>query len=87
MISPSRNEGTWWSYRYVQAINSLTPVFTDWQESQSIGPEWGLLAQTIESMSEEKRNLVAMAQRESYIAAIPTKDKSKLMLEKALKVS
>jgi hypothetical protein len=84
LISPYKNEGTWWSYRYVQAINSLTPVATLWEESGALGHEWNLLAATIESMSEEKRDLVAIAQRESYIAKIPTKNQCKTVLEKVL---
>lgn len=86
LLSPHKNEGTWWSYRYVQSINSLTPVATFWEESGSIGSEWNLLAATLESMSEEKRILVAIAQRESYIAKIPTKKQSTKLLEKALKL-
>jgi len=86
LISPYKNEGTWWSYRYIQAINSLTPVATLWEESGNLSSEWNLLAATIESMSEEKRDLVAIAQRESYIAKIPTKKQSLEMLKKALKI-
>lgn len=86
LLSPYRNEGTWWSYKYVQSINTQTPVATLWEESGSLGSEWNILAATLESMSEEKRVLVATAQRESYIAKIPTKNQSKTMLEKALKL-
>ena len=86
LLSPYRNEGTWWSYKYVQSINTHTPVATLWEESGSLGSEWNILAATLESMSEEKRVLVATAQRESYIAKIPTKNQSKTMLEKALKL-
>ena len=86
LISPYKNEGTWWSYRYIQAINSLTPVATLWEESGNLSSEWNLLAATIESMSEEKRDLVAIAQRESYIAKIPTKNQSITMLKKALNI-
>jgi hypothetical protein len=87
LLSPYKNEGTWWSYKYVQSINSLTPVATLWEESGSLGSEWNLLASTIDSMSEEKRALVATAQRESYIAKIPNKKQSIKMLEKALKLT
>jgi len=86
LLAPYKNEGTWWSYRYIQSINSLTPVATFWEESGSIGAEWNLLASTIDSMSEEKRVLIAIAQRESYIAKIPDKKQSIKMLEKALKL-
>ena len=86
LLSPYKNEGTWWSYKYVQSINSLTPIATLWEESGSLGSEWNLLASTIDSMSEEKRALIATAQRESYIAKIPNKKQSIEMLEKALKL-
>jgi hypothetical protein len=86
LLSPYKNEGTWWSYKYVQSINSLTPVATLWEESGSLGSEWNLLASTIDSMSEEKRALIATAQRESYLAKIPNKKQSIKMLEKALKL-
>jgi hypothetical protein len=87
LLSPYKNEGTWWSYRYVQSINSLTPIATLWEESGSLGSEWNILAAALESMSEEKRTLVAIAQRDSYIAKIPTKKQSIKLLEKALKLT
>ena len=79
LISPDKKDGTWWSYRYVQAINSGTPIVTEWKESHSIGDAWGILASNIDSMSQSKRDLIATAQRESYVANIPSK---KAALEK-----
>lgn len=79
LISPDKKDGTWWNYRYVQALNSETPIVTDWKESSRIGEAWGLLASNIDSMSQPKRDLIATAQRESYVANIPTK---KAALEK-----
>lgn len=71
LVSPDKKQETWWSYRYIQAMNSTTPVATNWYESQNLGAAWAVLAASIESASESKRRLIATAQRESYEAAIP----------------
>lgn len=73
IISPDKKDGTYWSYRYAQAMNSKTPIITDWKESGSLGDAWNILATYIESMSQEKRDLIATAQREIYLANIPGK--------------
>ena len=69
-----RGVGTWWSQRYIQALNSLTPISTEWKESRAISEYWNLLAVNIEELSEHGRLEVARKQREAYIAAIPSKD-------------
>ena len=84
LISPDKKDGTVWNYRYVQALNSGTPVVTEWKESQSVGEAWGLLASNIDSMSQPKRDLIATAQRESYVANIPTKKSALEKLQKSL---
>ena len=67
-----RKTGTWWSYKYIQAINSNTPVVTLWQESQNLDHSWAYLAYQIEDMSESERRIVARNQLESYYEAIPS---------------
>jgi hypothetical protein len=84
IVSPDKRDGTYWSYRYIQAINSNTPVVTDWKESHLIGDAWNILATNIESMSQEKRDLVAMAQRESYVANIPSKQQAVEILQNSI---
>jgi hypothetical protein len=84
LITPHKNDGTWWTYRYIQAINSLTPVVTEWKESMALGPEWAMLGASLETYSQEQKNLLAMAQREIYIVNIPNKKESKNILEKIL---
>lgn len=69
-----RNTGTWWSYRYVQGMNSNTPIVTLWQSSQKLGESWAYLAYQIEDMSPDERVVVAQNQLELYKNAIPTKD-------------
>lgn len=84
IICPDKKDGTSWSYRYIQAMNSNTPIVTDWLESQRTGSAWSLLASSIEEMTQPKRDLIALAQKESYLANIPTKEASLNQLEQIL---
>ena len=76
LISPDNKDGTWWNYRYIQALNAGTPVVTGWQESRFMGEVWSLLGPYLESVSLERRNLIALAQKESYLAYIPSKERA-----------
>lgn len=87
LIAPQKREGSWWTTRVGQALGSYTPVITDWKQSSSLGPEWDILAATFESMSDEKRLLIATAQRESYMSRIPTKLMAVELLESTIKVT
>jgi hypothetical protein len=87
LITSHKKDGTWWTYRYVQALNSNTPVATDWKFSSRIGAAWSSLASAIESMSQQKRDLLATAQREAYLANIPGKQTALNILETTLKIS
>jgi hypothetical protein len=84
IISPDKKDGTYWSYRYIQAMNSNTPVFTDWKESGSLGDAWNILATHIESMSQEKRDLIATAQRDIYLTSVPSKQSAVEILQKTI---
>lgn len=86
LISPDKREGTWWSYRYIQALNAGTPIATDWLESGVLGESWQLLASSIESMSQQKRNLIATAQLETYVANIPSKKEMSSKITEVLKL-
>lgn len=86
IISPDQKDGTWWSYRYAQALNSGTPVVTEWKESQGIGVEWAVLASSIDDMPQANRDLLAIAQKDLYVNAIPNKDASLQNLELILGV-
>ena len=86
LISPDKREGTWWSYRYIQALKSGTPVATDWTESGVLGEVWQLLASSIESMSQQKRDLIATAQLESYVSNIPTRKEMSSKITQILKI-
>jgi hypothetical protein len=84
LISPDNKDGTWWNYRYIQALNAGTPIATDWQESGAIGDAWMVLGSNIESMSVERRQIVAMAQKESYLSHIPSEEKAVYQINELL---
>ena len=86
LISPDRRDGTAWSYRYVQALNTQTPIITEWKESGVLGDAWSVLAYSIEEMSQSRRDLVSLAQKESYLANIPDKKTALKNLESTLNI-
>lgn len=72
LIPPQDREvGTWWNYRMFQAMNTGTPVVTQWQDAVYFDQSWAKLGYQIEDMSPAERALVAAQQRSSYLAAIP----------------
>lgn len=84
IIAPDKKKFTWWDYVYIQAMNSLTPIATRWQESYPIGNDWSVLASEIESSDSQRRREIALGQRKAYIANIPDKIESITLLEKAV---
>lgn len=68
-----RKTGTWWSYRYIQALNSNTPVVTYWQDSIKLDSSWGYLAYQLEDMVDSERRVVAKEQFDSYLYSIKSK--------------
>lgn len=79
-----RGIGTWWSYRLIQAMNSKTPVATNWSETYSFSPSWALLAYQIEDLTASDRIALAEMQKEDYINHIPTKSQAWDQVVKAL---
>lgn len=74
LVAPQdRNMGTWWSYRYIQGLNTVTPIATAWSEACALGEEWALLPYHIEDMQPYERQHVAFTQLKSYESAIPNK--------------
>jgi len=73
LISPYQTGGTWWTYRLIQSLNALTPVITDWRESQAIGDSWTYLASHIETLPLDTRVEIAQSQREDYIKSVPSR--------------
>jgi hypothetical protein len=87
LISPHKKDGTWWTYRYVQALNTGTPIATLWTEAVHLDESWGNLAANIETLSQAERDTIAIRQRESYEAGIlPLKDARK-KLQKTLGIT
>jgi hypothetical protein len=85
MVAPQdRGVGTWWTYRYAQALEAGTPIVTDWREAIQMSDSWGFLAYQIEEMSETRRNELAQRQKASYLASIPNKNDSLDQLDRLL---
>jgi hypothetical protein len=73
IIPPQEREvGTWWNSRFIQALNTGTPVITQWQDTINFDPSWGKLGYQIEDMSPAERSSIASQQRYSYESAVPT---------------
>lgn len=70
LISPSTVYGTWWTYRYVQALTAGTPVATEWREAGAIGPSWEVLPAVIEAMEPRERHELARVQRTEYLKSL-----------------
>jgi len=87
LVAPQeRGVGTWWSYRYIQALNANVPVVSDWRDTGALSNNWYVLGSTLEESTPEERLAVARAQREDYIKSIPTKSEA-LSLVKSLIVN
>lgn len=67
-----RKVGSWWSYRYLQALNSNTPVVTYWQDTASFSEAWSQLAYQVEDMDVYDRQELARLQFADYIDNSPT---------------
>jgi hypothetical protein len=83
MAPQDRGVGTWWSYRYVQALNCNVPIVSDWRDTGSLSNNWYVLGSTLEESSYEERLAIARAQRDDYVRSIPSQDES-LRLIKSL---
>jgi len=84
LICPDPKDGTYWNYQYIQSMNAGIPIATQWQESASVSDAWGVLASNIDVMSSSQREFLALAQRESYAKAIPSKKDSTYLLESSI---
>jgi hypothetical protein len=87
IITTDKRNGSWWSYRYVQAINSNTPIATDWTVSQYLDGSWSVLASDIDTMTQENRTLLARAQKDTYLAKIGNQKSSLNELQSILRIS
>lgn len=87
LITPHKKDGTWWTYRYIQAMNTGTPIASLWTETVKIGESWGNLAANIEALSQDERNTIATKQREEYLSAIPSLIDAQKNLHKTLGIT
>lgn len=85
LVSPNPS-GTWWTYRYIQAMNMHTPIATDWKESGIIDESWMYLASRIEDMSIDDRHELSAMQTSAYLANIPNKTRAAALLHSALEI-
>lgn len=72
LVSVYRSNESWWSPALAQSLASGVPVVTDWRQSSVLGLEWAHLASTVEAMSDSERFELSVAQKESYLNAVPT---------------
>ena len=86
LITPHKKT-TWWTHRYVQSMNTGTPVATEWKESGLIGDSWSVLAASIESMSPSQRQELSWNQTAQYMVRIPSKDTALKILENLIGVN
>lgn len=85
LVAPhDRGVGTWWSYRYIQAMNCLIPIFSDWRDTGNLSNSWYILGSSIEEANPEERLKIAINQRRDYLNAIPTKEQSLELLKLAV---
>jgi hypothetical protein len=82
LIAPHKPGGTWWTPRYMQALNHHVPVATEWKESAFLGSQWNVLAATIETMDTEQRRQLGKAQQELYLDQTPTEAEAVETLER-----
>jgi hypothetical protein len=87
IVSTHRGDGSWWSYRYVQAFNAKTPVYTDWKETGILGDAWNFLASAIEDLDISERNVLSDKQKEAYFSALNSFKTETNKLEEILKIS
>lgn len=85
LVAPQRRKGgTWWSFVYVQAMNELVPIATEWRESSKIGSAWNVLASEIEDMSPRNRYLLAIKQKEQYLNSINSNTENSILFDNIL---
>lgn len=86
LIGPHDDKVLWWSSRFAQAMNTRTPVATEWRESSSIGSSWSHLASGVEEMDHSDRYELSTAQKYEYSSAIPNKEQVTETLIKELSI-
>jgi hypothetical protein len=76
LVSVYKDNDPWWSIALSQALFAQVPVVTDWRSSGVLGMEWVVLGSSIEDMTEQQRLNLAIRQKEIYLDAIPSWEKT-----------
>jgi hypothetical protein len=84
IISMSNDGMLWWNYRIAQALNSETPVFSDWRTTSVIGDSWSLLPSKVEDMDYVDIYELAVTQRKQYMSALTTAQETLQTLKNGL---
>lgn len=85
LITPHKDT-TWWTYRYIQAMNTATPIASLWTSTSAIGNSWRYLAAAIEDMTPQERYDLSRTQALAYLANSPSKEEALHNLEKTLNI-
>ena len=86
LLAPQeRGVGVWWSYRIIQALNTNTPVLSDWKETHLLGPEWSLLGYELENQNKTDILSIARLQKQSYKSNILSQQDSDALLNSIFK--
>jgi len=70
-ISPHGRDGSWWTPMFAYAMNTITPVVTDWRDSGTIGDAWNYIASAVEDLDPFDRIDLSFSQKEQYADKIP----------------
>lgn len=84
LISPLEDGRIWWNFRWAQAMNSSTPIASDWRTTSKIGSSWSHLAAGIEELSHIDMYELSVSQKAEYIDSTPSQDTVRKLLEGAL---
>jgi len=79
-----RNMTTWWNYRIIQALNTSTPIVTNWLDTKNFSDSWSLLPYQVEDMSPAQRQQLASTQRGVYLESIPSNNELEAEVTKLL---
>lgn len=84
LLTSYDDKRSWWSPRYVQAINASTPIITDWRKSEPLGFAWTFLPSAIEKSSRVDRYELSAIQRQTYRDKIQSEEEALTLLEKVV---
>lgn len=76
LFAPEKDGCLWWSSRIMDSLLLATPIATEWRESGSLSPSWGILPGIIEDMTDRERFDLAVAQHRDYLGALPSQSQT-----------